>query len=272
MTIVGFDEVVSHLGEFVRIRLKEDISEFTRYEEIEASNGMTAIIQEINTGQRIMKIMPTNSTYVTINETITGQTSDETATVMGSEGTAIETYEKRANNFVEDYTGKLFGSTESRTEKFTTATEGTVYWVSKRPLVSVDTVVLDDVTLTENEHYWVDLEIGKIDFHDTIMSHSLEPDNLQITFTHGEETVPEVVKQAAILYITHFWQKRNFNSTMKGASSMSFGGRSVGWTTDMKFDEVMKEIKQILKPLTKVRFDSIWTSGARIAGYRRNYI
>lgn len=252
--IIGFAVASAQISKIVRLKLTS-VNNFVVGGTITTSGGFAGVIDSINADTNDLKVSVTGSTYVDIGDTVTdGGTG--TGTALPCEATFFKMAQDAAKEWIQDITGQLWGSTAPRTEKFTTKLGDRYFVLEKAPMVSVDSITLDGSSQTEDSTYWVDLEAREIDFGYTRISESLNPENLSITYTHGNATIKSNVLMAAAMFIERFWRIRNKDDSLKGAESLSFGGRSVRYAeppSDAEIYSITADIRNLLASVSKMK-------------------
>ena len=253
--IIGLYELVSHLGD--EVRLKYSVAKDLKVGEVitDATSGATGMVVRNNRSTNEVVINPTSTEYFGLGNVISGAEVGSIGVVLLSEVTSLEMYKNSAKDFIQDYTGIVFGS--ATTENITLTARAGYRYVNlpKGEITSINTVTLNTVVLTEDSNYWVKLATGRIDFGQNFPI-PLNPNNLIVNITHGSLTIPSAVKTAAIIFITHFWELRNRNKSTKGAQSISFGGKSVNFGRPVAVTDIngiLPEISSLLKKKAKIR-------------------
>lgn len=171
------------------------------------------------------------------------------ATLVLSESALVQSLIGMAQNLVDGYTFTTWGdNTLSSTEK-----RGTQAWedaggydvyVQDVPLVSVTSITYKGKTLTEGTDYWVFPDEDRISFKEGIITDS-KPQDLVITYTWGNASVPEAIKQATVQLVVNAFNKYLEYKNIGGAYELRMADFTTRFQPPMFIDE---SIEQILSP------------------------
>lgn len=216
-----------------------------------ASSGATAYIDQINTESRTLYVIPTSDVFFSAMENITSPGQTTPTPILPCELTQFEKWEKSVKQFIENYTNKKFGETENIVEEITTEENDRFFMIPRES--TINSITLGGKTLTANSDYYYTQKTGLIDFNKNLPVPAT-PKNLVINYTTGELVIPENVKQAADILIVELWKRRNQSTDMRGAQSLSFGGKSISFNTpvqDKELEGLLPLVSGLLKRSAK---------------------
>lgn len=213
-----------------------------------ADSGATAYVDSVNSNTNIISVIPTSDAFFQAMENIVGSVQTTSVVLLPCELTFFETTEKSVKGFVENYMNRIFGETETKTLKFTTEARQRYEKIPGK-IDSLTSITLNGVLLVEDTDFWYNEKTGLIDFNRE-MNEGTTPNNLVIVYLDGTLIIPENVKQGANIMIIELWKMRNHSDDMRGASSLSFGGKSVSFAQpiqDKELNSLLPMVKGMLR-------------------------
>jgi hypothetical protein len=177
------------------------------------------------------------------------------------DNTTIQSLLDRADDELEELTGRTFGLTTGSTEYHTVGEVKEVFFTKNFPIVTLSAVARNTAgadtdapvwqTLSEGlgEDYIAnteDLTLGRIKFIDKKPYEGV--DRLKIVYNYGYASTPELVKELAILLAT----RKMVNSTVYKSIIKGYDN-----FTPIRLEEIENRIKELIRVLGKQSIESI---------------
>jgi len=233
--LTSLKDLVGEIGNIVTLKYSGSVT-WTAGETITgATSGATGFIDQINSESKTLFIIPTSDEFFDAMETITSPSQATPVPILPCELTQFSVWEKSVKSFIELYTNYTFGETTSVTAEITTELRERYFNIPHGSTIT--SLVLNGTAQIEDSDYFYIQKTGLIDFNIKLLA-APYPKNLIITYTKGSLTIPENVKQAANILITELWKTRNHAADMRGATSLSFGEKSMNFQTPVQDKEL----------------------------------
>ena len=171
------------------------------------------------------------------------------ATLVMSESALVQQLLSLAQDLVEEYTWTKWGdNTRTATEKLQTYAYddegGHDVYVRNVPLVAVSSITYKGTALVEGTDYWVFPDEDRISFKEGVISDS-NPQDLVITYTWGNASVPGAIKQATVQIVVNAYNKYLNYKNLGGAYELRMADFVTRFDPPIFIDE---SIEKILHP------------------------
>jgi len=186
-----------------------------------------------------------------LGETVDDGTSS--GTIQAAENNVLQDIIDRSEAWLHGLTNNIWGTTSAtREEVFKTKRRQDTIVLGRRPVTAISSMHVNGeewTDIVDGSDYWLDKKNGKISVLPGRWNPTIPRKNVEIDYTWGNATVPDLVKQVVLAYTRWQWELWNGHKQTRGAD-IRVSDFSVVYQAP---EEVPRRIIQMATPLIHSR-------------------